>query len=176
MRSTVNITRNRWKYAADLELELDPDLPTLRCVAAEVNQVLLNLIVNAADAISEKHGDNSGQKGLITVRTRSDEAHIVIEVEDTGGGVPDEIRGRIFDPFFTTKDVGKGTGQGLAISYDVVVNKHGGTLEVESTPGVGSLFRVTIPVLSPVVKEAADALFVEAAEPAGETAGAGITW
>ena len=137
---------------AELGTDFDADLPPVVCLPGEFNQVILNMIVNAADAIGEKHGDNSGQKGLITVRTRSDEAHIVIEVEDTGGGVPDEIRGRIFDPFFTTKDVGKGTGQGLAISYDVVVNKHGGTLEVESTPGVGSLFRVTIPVLSPVVR------------------------
>jgi len=177
VRSTMNITRNRWKYAADLELDLDPDLPTLRCVAAEVNQVLLNLIVNAADAISEKNGENSGLKGLITVRTRCGEEQVIVEVEDTGGGIPDEIRSRIFDPFFTTKDVGKGTGQGLAITYNVIVNKHGGTLDVESMPGVGSLFRVSIPIRPSLeIEEATDASFAEATEPARDTAKAGITW
>jgi signal transduction histidine kinase len=144
--STMTITRNRWKYAAELELDLDPDLPTLRCVPAEINQVLLNLIVNAADAIVERIGENTGQKGIITVRTRRAGGQVVIEVADTGCGIPDEIRNRIFDPFFTTKDVGKGTGQGLAICYNVVVNKHHGRLEVESTPGAGTRFIISIPL------------------------------
>jgi signal transduction histidine kinase len=144
--STMTITRNRWKYAAELELDLDPDLPPLRCVPAEINQVLLNLIVNAADAIVEKIGDNTGRKGVITVRTRRDRDQIVIVVADTGCGIPDEIRNRIFDPFFTTKEVGKGTGQGLAICYNVVVNKHHGRLDVESTPGVGTRFTVSLPL------------------------------
>jgi signal transduction histidine kinase len=143
--STVTISRNRWKYVADLEMDLDPDLPTLNCVPADINQVLLNLIVNAADAIAEKFGQESGNKGRIVVRTRSDGWSVVVEVEDNGMGIPDDIRRRIFDPFFTTKDVGKGTGQGLAICYNVVVRKHNGVIEVESTPGVGSVFRVTIP-------------------------------
>lgn len=144
--TTVTITRNRWKYAADIELDLDPDLPTLRCVPSEINQMLLNLVVNAADAIYEKYGDNSDEKGLITVRTLKVDGGILVEISDTGCGVPDEVRSRIFDPFFTTKDVGKGTGQGLAICYNIVVNRHGGTIEVESTPGQGTRFRVSLPV------------------------------
>jgi signal transduction histidine kinase len=144
--STMTITRNRWKYVADLELDLDQDLPTLRCVPAEINQVLLNLIVNAADAIADKIGDNSEVKGIIKVRTRRDDEYVLIEVADTGCGIPNEIRNRIFDPFFTTKDVGKGTGQGLAICYNVIVNKHHGLLDVESTPGVGTKFTVAIPL------------------------------
>ena len=144
--STMTITRNRWKYAAELELDLDPDLPTLRCVPSEINQVLLNLVVNAADAIVEKLGDNTGQKGIIKVRTRREPSTIVIEVSDTGCGIPDDIRNRVFDPFFTTKDVGKGTGQGLAICYNVVVNKHRGSLEVDSKVGEGTKFVARLPL------------------------------
>jgi signal transduction histidine kinase len=151
--STMTITRNRWKYAAELELDLDPDLPTLRCVPAEINQVLLNLIVNAADAIVERIGENTGQKGVITVRTRRAGERIVVEVSDTGCGIPEEIRNRIFDPFFTTKDVGKGTGQGLAITYNVIVNKHHGSLEVESEIGVGTTFRLSLIGESPADAE-----------------------
>ena len=143
--STATIARNRWKYVAELELDLDPDLPTLNCVPADINQVLLNLIVNAADAIAEKVGEDGAEKGQITVRTGTDGENIVVEVEDTGCGIPDDIRNRIFDPFFTTKDVGKGTGQGLAICYNVVVNKHQGTIDVLSTPGIGTTFRVLLP-------------------------------
>jgi signal transduction histidine kinase len=145
IRSAATITRNRWKYVAELELDLDNDLPTVPCLPAEINQVLLNLIVNAADAIAEKAKDKDEEKGKITVRSRLDGDYVLIEVEDTGCGISDEIRSRIFDPFFTTKDVGKGTGQGLAISYNAVVDKHQGKLEVDSTPGVGSVFRVYLP-------------------------------
>jgi signal transduction histidine kinase len=146
VQSTVTITRNRWKYVAELELDLDPNLPTVTCTPAEINQVLLNLIVNSADAVTEKYGENSGEKGVITVRTRATQGSVSVEVEDTGCGIPQEIRNRVFDPFFTTKEVGKGTGQGLTISYNVIVNKHGGTLEVESMPGVGTTFRVCLPL------------------------------
>jgi hypothetical protein len=143
--SIVTITRNRWKYVAEMELDLDPDLPTLKCVPADINQVLMNLIVNAADAIAEKVGDSGVEKGQITIRTGTDGQNIVIEVEDTGCGIPESIRNRIFDPFFTTKDVGQGTGQGLAICYNVVVNKHGGSIDVLSTAGAGTTFRVELP-------------------------------
>ncbi|MEX2315627.1 MAG: ATP-binding protein [Pirellulales bacterium] len=146
VRSTVMISRNRWKYVADLETDLDPDLPTLRCVPAEINQVLLNLVVNAADAVADVVGDRGDTKGQIKVCTRKYDHGLVVEVKDTGCGIPAEIRDRIFDPFFTTKDVGKGTGQGLAICYNIVVVKHHGTIEVDSEPGVGTTFRVTLPV------------------------------
>jgi signal transduction histidine kinase len=150
VRSTVMISRNRWKYVADVETELDPDLPTLRCVPAEINQVLLNLVVNAADAVADKVGTDGQTKGKINVRTRSDGPQVIVEVEDTGCGIPTEIRERIFDPFFTTKDVGKGTGQGLAICYNIVVLKHRGSIEVDSEPGAGTTFRVLLPTCPPV--------------------------
>jgi PAS domain S-box-containing protein len=146
VRSTIMISRNRWKYVAEMETDLDPDLPTLRCVPAEINQVLLNLVVNAADAVADVVGDRGDVKGRINVRTRKQDHAVVIEVKDTGCGIPAEIRERIFDPFFTTKDVGKGTGQGLAICYNIVVVKHHGAIEVESEPGIGSTFRVTLPI------------------------------
>jgi two-component system, NtrC family, sensor kinase len=146
IRSTVTITRNRWKYVAELDLELDPDLPDLSCLPAELNQALLNIVVNSADAITEKLGDNPDEKGRITIRTRHDIDLVVIEIEDTGNGIPDEIVGRIFDPFFTTKDVGKGTGQGLTICHDVIVNKHRGKIDVASRPGAGTTFSLRLPL------------------------------
>jgi signal transduction histidine kinase len=166
IESTVTITRNRWKYVAELELDLDPDMPSVWCFPADMNQVFLNLIVNAADAIADKVGDGGETMGRITVRSRAAGDKVVIEVEDSGCGIPEPIRNRIFDPFFTTKDVGKGTGQGLAICYNAVVNKHDGSLTVESTPGVGSLFRITVPVApaSPVNPEERHAAAVPTAD------------
>jgi signal transduction histidine kinase len=145
VQSTATITRNRWKYAADLVLDLDPNLPRVECLPAEINQVLLNLVVNAADAVADKVG-NTGRKGRITIRTCHDQREVIVVVEDNGSGIPDDIRNRIFDPFFTTKQVGKGTGQGLAICYNVVVNIHHGTIHVESTPGIGTQFIVALPL------------------------------
>lgn len=151
VRSTVTITTNRWKYVANLHTDLDEHMPEAKCLIAEINQVLLNLIVNAADAIAEKNGEG-GPPGNITVRTRYEGKWIYIEVEDDGAGMPDEIRNRIFDPFFTTKEVGKGTGQGLTISHNVIVNMHHGTLDVQSRRGEGTCFIVGIPVDPPVPK------------------------
>lgn len=150
LRSTAAISKNRWKYCADLEFDLADNLPDVKALPSELNQVFLNLVVNASDAIASKVGEDSGEKGLITLRTYSEAGHVVIAVEDTGCGISEEIRHRVYDPFFTTKEVGKGTGQGLAISHDIVVNKHGGKLDMQSTPGVGTTFFVKLPaVLSP---------------------------
>jgi PAS domain S-box-containing protein len=146
IESTVAISRNEWKYVADLDLDLDPDLPSLPCHPGGINQVVLNLVVNAAHAIGEVVG-HSGQKGRITVRTRVEGDRVVIQVEDTGAGIPEAVRGRIFDPFFTTKDVGKGSGQGLAIARSVVVDKHGGTIGFESEPGQGTIFTIHLPLI-----------------------------
>jgi signal transduction histidine kinase len=146
VKSAATITRNRWKFVARMDLVLDPDLPTVRCIPGEIHQVLLNLIVNAADAIAEKNGPESDQLGTISIHTRCTNSHVTLEVTDTGCGIPEDIRSRVFDQFFTTKDVGKGTGQGLAICFNIVVTKHQGTLDVSSTEGVGSTFRVTLPV------------------------------
>jgi two-component system, NtrC family, sensor kinase len=145
VRNTVTVSRNEWKYLADIRLELDPALPKVYCLASEINQVLLNLIVNASHAIADvvRGTDN---KGSIVIRTRVDGDHVLMQVTDSGGGIPENIRSRIFDPFFTTKEVGKGTGQGLAIARSVVVDKHQGTIDVESTVGVGTTFNVRLPI------------------------------
>ncbi len=145
IESTVAVSRNEWKYVADLDLELDPLLQPVPCYPGEINQVVLNLIVNAAHAIGDTVG-HSGQKGRITIRTRSEAGQVVIQIEDTGAGIPEAIRDRIFDPFFTTKGVGKGTGQGLAIAHSVVVDKHGGTIGFETELGQGTLFTIHLPI------------------------------
>ena len=151
IRNAATISRNRWKYAAELEEDLDLNAPAIPALGAELNQVILNLLVNAADAIVEKNGEN-GPLGKITVRTQTEENTLRIEVEDSGCGAPPEVRDKVFDPFFTTKQVGKGTGQGLSISYDVVVNKHGGTIDMLSTEGEGSTFVIHLPLDEPTAE------------------------
>ncbi len=146
VRSASVVSKNRWKYVAKLDLELSPEIPDIECYPSELNQVLLNLIVNAADAINEHDKGSNDQLGSIKLLTDLKDEWIVIECEDTGGGITDEIRQKVFDPFFTTKDVGKGTGQGLAISHDIVVNKHGGVLELDTEVGIGSTFRFMLPI------------------------------
>ncbi len=153
IESTVTVCRHRWKYAAEMRLELQSGLPHVPCLIAEFNQVILNLVVNAADAIAEKFGE--GRRGWIRVSTAQIGSGVEIRIQDNGGGIPDAIKSRIFDPFFTTKGVGKGTGQGLAISRDIIVNKHGGTLDCESVPGVGTTFIVCLPIQEPAHARAA---------------------
>lgn len=142
--STLVVCRNTWKHVAHMETRFDPALPLVNCHPGEMNQVFLNLIVNAAHAIEE-----SGKPlpGTITAETALCGDWAEIRISDTGTGISDEIAQHIFDPFFTTKDVGKGTGQGLAICYDVVVNKHGGQIAVGGKPGEGAVFTVRIPVM-----------------------------
>ncbi len=143
IESTLTVSHNVWKQFATVETALAPDLPQLPCFASELNQVFLNLVVNAAQAI-----EASGKPlpGRITVTTAVRDGAVEISVADNGTGIPDAIRDRIFDPFFTTKEVGKGTGQGLAICRDVVVVKHGGALLVESEAGQGTRFIVRLPL------------------------------
>ena len=147
VESTINVARNEWKYVAVVEMDLDPSLPPVTCLPGEINQVFLNLITNAAHAIEDRTG-GKGEKGSIKIRTLFTGAGVEIRVSDTGMGIPEEIQNRIFDPFFTTKDVGRGTGQGLAISYDVVVKKHGGEIFFETERGVGTTFIVRLPIES----------------------------
>jgi len=144
--STLTVSRNEWKYVADVVTDFDPDLPPVTCLPADLNQVFLNLIVNAAHAIEAKAGGREGPKGTITVSTRRDGRWAEIVVRDTGTGIPKSIRGRIFDPFFTTKKVGRGTGQGLAIARAIVVERHGGTITFQTEEGVGTAFTVRIPI------------------------------
>jgi signal transduction histidine kinase len=145
IESTVTVARNEWKYIADLELKLDPALPPVPCLAGEFNQVILNMIINAAHAIADVV-QGTGQKGTITITTAQAGDCAEVRVADTGTGIPEAIRHKIFDPFFTTKEVGKGTGQGLAIARSVVVDKHGGTIRVESDVGIGTTFIIRLPL------------------------------
>ena len=147
LETTIVVASNEWKYVAEVKTELAADLPLVTCLAGVLNQVFLNLIVNAAHAIGEVVAATPGVKGCITVRTRSAQAGwIEIQIADTGGGIRREHREKVFEPFFTTKAVGKGTGQGLAIARDVIVRKHGGTIDFESEPGKGSCFTLRLPI------------------------------
>jgi signal transduction histidine kinase len=146
IQSTITVASNEWKYVAEIEMDLDANLPPVHCSPAEFNQVVLNMIVNAAHAISDVVGDGGNGKGKIVVRTRSEGEFAVVEIRDSGSGMPAHIQQRIFDPFFTTKEVGKGTGQGLAIAHNVIVDKHGGTIKVASAPGAGTTFTIRLPI------------------------------
>ena len=144
IESTLTMARNEYKYVAEVEVDF-AELPMVLCHAGEVNQAILNIVVNAAHAI----GDivkGTDQRGRISLRTRREGERILIEIEDTGGGIPESIRERIFDPFFTTKEVGKGTGQGLAIARSVIVDKHGGELTCRSEVGKGTTFSIRLPI------------------------------
>ena len=152
IESTMTVARNEWKYVADLVTDLDPALPSVPCLPGELNQVLLNLIINAAHAIGDVVSKDGGEKGTITLRTRASGDWVEIRVEDTGTGISEGARAKIFDPFFTTKGVGKGTGQGLAMAHDVVVNKHGGTLMFETEMGKGTTFVIRLPLSSSTAK------------------------
>ncbi len=146
IENTVMVSRNEWKYVADMETDLDPDLPFVQLLPGEFNQVILNMIVNAAHSIANVVGDGSGGKGKITIKTRRNGELAEIRVSDTGTGIPEKLRDRVFDPFFTTKEVGKGTGQGLAIAHVVIVDKHNGTIALESEEGKGASFIVRLPI------------------------------
>jgi signal transduction histidine kinase len=140
IESTLVIARNEYKYVADLKLDLE-QLPQVACHVGEINQVMLNMIVNAAHAVAETR-----RRGTITVKTRADDRYVVISISDDGCGIPDTARDKIFEPFFTTKPVGKGTGQGLAIARSVIVDGHGGKLTYRSVVGHGTTFHVRIPL------------------------------
>jgi signal transduction histidine kinase len=146
IQSTITVASNEWKYVADIEMDLDTNLPPVHCSPAEFNQVVLNIVVNAAHAIGDVVGDGGKGKGKIRVRTRADGEWAVIEISDTGAGMPPHVQQRIFEPFFTTKEVGKGTGQGLAIAHNVIVDKHGGIIKVASAPAKGTTFTIRLPI------------------------------
>jgi signal transduction histidine kinase len=141
--STLVIARSEYKMVADLETDFAP-LPAITCHGGQINQVVLNIVVNAAHAIADAIKD-SGGRGKITVKTAVADNHVVISIGDTGGGIPAHIRDSIFDPFFTTKEVGRGTGQGLSIARGVV-KAHGGTLDFETELGKGTTFFVRLPI------------------------------
>jgi PAS domain S-box-containing protein len=145
IESTITVARNEWKYVAELETDFDPSLPQISCQAGEFNQVILNLIVNAAHAIADVIAKGEVTKGLIKIQTRNYPECAEIRIQDTGMGIPEGARSRIFDPFFTTKAIGKGTGQGLAIAHSVVVDKHKGSIQFETEDGKGTTFIIRLP-------------------------------
>lgn len=145
IESVVVVSTNEWKYVATVELNLDRTLPAVPCFLGELNQVILNLIVNSAHAIADVPDRGPTGKGCITISSKDLDEFVEIRVCDSGMGIPKENAHRIFDPFFTTKDVGKGTGQGLALARTIIVNKHGGTIHFESEVGKGTTFILRLP-------------------------------
>jgi PAS domain S-box-containing protein len=148
IENTVTVSRNEWKYVAELTTTLDPTLPLVPCYPGEIQQVLLNLIVNAAHAIGERQAQEPHTQGHIEISTRSRDGGVEIRVSDTGTGIPEAVRAKVFDPFFTTKGVGRGTGQGLAICHSVIVDKHDGMITFETEEGRGTTFIVGLPLSS----------------------------
>ena len=147
VESTIIVSSNEWKHLAEMITEFDPDLPMVSCFPDQLNQVILNLIINAVHAIEACTTPlSAGQLGAITVATRTDGDWVEIQVSDSGCGIPEAIQPHIFEPFFTTKEVGKGTGQGLALAHDIIVNKHGGRIDFTSTPGQGTTFTIRLPI------------------------------
>jgi PAS domain S-box-containing protein len=153
LESTVEVTRNEWKYIADVEMNLDPTLPAIDCLPGEINQVFLNIIINAVHAIHDAQGDHAERKGKIGIATSHTDQYVEIRISDTGGGIPAEIQNRVFDPFFTTKDMGRGTGQGLAISHTIIVQKHGGRIHFETETGHGTTFVIQLPIKSEITDQ-----------------------
>jgi signal transduction histidine kinase len=149
IESSVTVSRSEWKYVADLTLDLAPDLPSVICQIGEIKQVILNLIVNAAHAVADVVGDGAGGKGRILVTTRNVGDWAEILVTDSGTGIPVAVRERVFDPFFTTKAVGRGSGQGLAVTH-AVVGHHKGSITFETQEGAGTTFRVRLPLAQQV--------------------------
>ncbi len=145
LESTLTISRNQWKYVAELVTDFQTDLPQVPCLAGEINQVFLNLIVNAAHAIEGKNTNDGSDLGKIRITTRGTKDAVQIRISDSGGGIPESIQDRIFDAFFTTKELGKGTGQGLAIARRVVIDKHQGSLTFETEQGKGTTFIIELP-------------------------------
>ena len=146
LETTVAVATYEWKYVADVKTELDPELPLITGFPCELNQVFLNLIVNAAHAIAERNGEESPDKGQITLTTSAVDDHVELRIGDTGAGIPESVRDRIFDPFFTTKGVGKGTGQGLSIAYQIITNTHHGEIDFQTDLGVGTTFIIRLPL------------------------------
>jgi len=149
IRSTTVVATNEWKYHAELDLQLQENIPLVPCNIGEINQVVLNLIVNGAHAIRDRFKD--GTKGNLVVSSRHYPDHncVIIAIADNGGGIPQEVQTRIFEPFFTTKEVGVGTGQGLAIAHNVIVKSHGGQIWFDSKDGQGTTFYIKLPMTQP---------------------------
>jgi|GEM_PF-1130780 PAS domain S-box-containing protein len=143
--NAITVSRHEWKYVAEICTEFSAESRPVPCIADQVGQVILNLVINAAHAIGDTLKERNRERGLITVRTRSTDTHAIVEIQDDGTGIPDHVRAHLFEPFFTTKPVGKGTGQGLALVRTIVETNHQGLIDLETTVGSGSLFRLSFP-------------------------------
>jgi signal transduction histidine kinase len=148
--NTLTVARSEYKYVARVETDLADNLPFVVCHIGDLNQVFLNLVVNAAHAVGEVFA-RTHTLGLIRLATRREGMDVVIEISDSGPGIPAEARNRVFEPFFTTKAPGRGTGQGLSIARAIVVDRHGGSIAFETESGRGTTFRVRLP-LDPATK------------------------
>lgn len=146
IETTIIVARNEWRYIATLTTQYDDDLPQIMCIIDEINQVFLNIIVNAAHAIEEKVDKLGIQDGEIKISVSKQEKNIIIKMTDNGTGMSPEVKDRIFDPFYTTKSVGKGTGQGLSLAYPVIIERHNGQIEVHSELGEGTTFIISLPI------------------------------
>ena len=146
IETTITVARHEWRYCAEVVTVFDESLPLVPCLIGEFNQVMLNLIINAAHAIVSVVGESEEKKGTITITTGRRGEWAEIAIADTGAGIPAEIRPRIFEPFFTTKEVGKGTGQGLALAHSVIVNRHQGKIWFDSESGKGTTFFIQLPL------------------------------
>jgi PAS domain S-box-containing protein len=149
IETTITVARNEWKYVSDVETHFDSNLPLVSCHAGEFNQVILNLLINAAQAIGQALEDGSQGKGKIVVSTTCDQDWAEISISDTVAGIPEDVRSRVFEPFFTTKPVGKGTGQGLALAHTAIVRRHGGKIWFDSELGKGTTFFIRMPLAQP---------------------------
>ncbi|WDD97600.1 MHYT domain-containing protein [Thalassomonas actiniarum] len=149
IETTLTVAQSEWRHVAEVETIFDSSLPRVMCLRDEFNQVILNIVVNAAHAIAEKFA--ADERGKITIRTHQDNADAIITIKDNGTGMTEKVLNRIFDPFYTTKDVGKGTGQGLSMAYNVIVEQHQGKLYAQSVYGEGSVFTIQLPIQSKLV-------------------------
>jgi signal transduction histidine kinase len=143
VKNTVTVARNEWKYVADIVMDLDETNPKILGQPVDFNQVLLNLLVNAAHAIEDVN-KGTDKKGTITITTSTEKDNAVVKIKDTGSGIPANIANKIFDPFFTTKEVGKGTGQGLSICHTVIRDKYGGQIYFDTVEKEGTTFIIKL--------------------------------
>lgn len=145
LESTITVAKNEWKYVSEIETSFEKEICKIEALPSELNQAFLNIIVNASHAISDRVSAGDIAKGMIKISTSAAADHVLVTIEDNGGGIPAAVRDKVFEPFFTTKEVGKGTGQGLSVAFTVIKKKHGGNVSFTVEEGVGTTFMVKLP-------------------------------
>jgi signal transduction histidine kinase len=154
VKNTVLVSKSEWKDCTVVETNLEENLPTVECVAGDINQVLLNMMINAVHAFSDKNHHHEAAPNTITVSTNSTDYDVFILIQDNGSGMTEEVKSKVFDHFFTTKDVGQGTGQGLSLAHNIIVDRYTGSIDVDSELGVGTTFTIRLPRDGPPVANA----------------------